>query len=41
MTFRAKNKAVLDKLAVGKKVEVEFEERSKQYVITSVKQTKP
>ena len=37
MTFKVKDKAMLDKLGAGKKVEVEFEQRGKDYVITSVK----
>jgi Cu(I)/Ag(I) efflux system protein CusF len=37
MTFQVKDKAMLDKLAEGKKVEVEFEERGKEHVITGVK----
>lgn len=37
MTFQVKDKAVLDKVAEGRKMEVEFEQRGKDYVITSVK----
>lgn len=37
MAFQVKDKAVLDKLAEGKKVEFEFEQRGKDYVITSAK----
>ena len=37
MTFKVQDKALLDKLAAGKKVEVEFEQRGKDYVITSAK----
>jgi Cu(I)/Ag(I) efflux system protein CusF len=37
MTFQVKDKALMDKLAQGKKVEVEFEQRGKDYVITSAK----
>ena len=37
MSFHVKDKAVLDKLPEGKKVEVEFEQRGKDYVITSAK----
>src|SRR5687767_3964249 len=34
MTFQVKDKALMDKLTANKKVEVEFEERGKDYVIT-------
>lgn len=37
MTFQVKNKALLDKFAPGRKVEVEFEQHGKQNVIGSVK----
>jgi Cu(I)/Ag(I) efflux system protein CusF len=37
MTFKVQDKAVLDKFAEGKKVEVEFQERGKDHVITGVK----
>ena len=37
MNFQVKDKALLDKFALGKKVEVEFEQRGKQNVISSVK----
>lgn len=37
MTFQVKDKALLDKLAKDNKVEVEFEQRGKEHVITSVK----
>ena len=37
MTFKAQDKALLEKLSAGKKVEVEFEQRGKDYVITSVR----
>ncbi|MGZ8155834.1 MAG: copper-binding protein [Burkholderiales bacterium] len=37
MAFKVQDKAAFDKLAEGKKVEVEFEQRGKDYVITSVK----
>jgi Cu(I)/Ag(I) efflux system protein CusF len=37
MTFKVKDKAMLDKLAVDKKVDVEFVQEGKDYVITSVK----
>ena len=37
MGFKVQDKAMLDKLAEGKKVEVEFEIRGKDYVITAVK----
>ena len=36
MAFKVQDKAALDKLAEGKKVEVEFEQRGKDYVITRV-----
>jgi Cu(I)/Ag(I) efflux system periplasmic protein CusF len=37
MTFKVQDKALIDKLGQGKKVEVEFEQRGKDYVITSAK----
>ena len=37
MTFAVKDKALLDKLAPGKKVEFEFVQEGKDYIITSVK----
>lgn len=37
MGFAVKDKALLDKLAVGKKVEFEFIKGSKGYTVTSVK----
>lgn len=37
MTFQVKDKALLDKLGANKKVEVEFEQRGKDYVITGAK----
>ena len=37
MAFQVKDKALLDKLAKGKKVEVEFEQRGKEYVIMNAK----
>lgn len=37
MGFSVKNKALLDKLAAGKKVDVEFTQQGGDYVITSVK----
>jgi Cu(I)/Ag(I) efflux system protein CusF len=37
MAFKVEDKTMLDKLAEGKKVEVEFLERGKEHVITSVK----
>ncbi|HEX2831218.1 MAG TPA: copper-binding protein [Burkholderiales bacterium] len=37
MTFKVRDKAVMEKLAQGKKVTVEFEQRGKDYVITSAK----
>ena len=37
MTFKVQDKALMDKLGQGKKVEVEFEQRGKDYVITSAK----
>ena len=37
MTFKIKDKALLDKLAVNKKVDVEFVEEGKDYVVTGVK----
>jgi Cu(I)/Ag(I) efflux system protein CusF len=37
MGFKVEDKSMLDKLAEGKKVEVEFKQVGKDYVITSVK----
>lgn len=37
MTFQVKDKALMDKFSQGKKVEVEFEQRGKEHVITSAK----
>ncbi|HEV8260375.1 MAG TPA: copper-binding protein [Burkholderiales bacterium] len=37
MTFKVKDKAMLDKLGEGKKVDVEFEQRGKDYVVTKMK----
>jgi Cu(I)/Ag(I) efflux system periplasmic protein CusF len=37
MKFKVRDKAVMDKLAQGKPVEVEFEQRGKDYVITRAK----
>ena len=37
MAFKVQDKALMDKLGQGKKVEVEFEQRGKDYVVTSVK----
>lgn len=37
MTFRVKDKAMLEKVGEGKKVEFEFEARGKEHVITSLK----
>jgi Cu(I)/Ag(I) efflux system periplasmic protein CusF len=37
MAFKVQDKALMDKLTQGKKVEVEFEQRGKDYVITSAK----
>ena len=37
MTFKVQDKALMDKLGQGKKVEVEFEQHGKEYVITSAK----
>lgn len=37
MTFAVKDKAMLDKLAVGSKVHVEFSKQGEDYVINSVK----
>jgi Cu(I)/Ag(I) efflux system protein CusF len=37
MAFTVKDKAMLDKLAKGKKVDFEFQEEGRDYVITSVK----
>ena len=37
MAFKVQDKALMDKLGQGKKVEVDFEQRGKDYVITGVK----
>ena len=37
MGFAVKDKATLDKLAKGKKIEFEFREEGREYVVTSVK----
>jgi len=37
MAFKVQDKALLEKLAVDKKVEVEFQQRGKDHVITGVK----
>ena len=37
MTFTVKDKALLDKLAVDKKVDFEFIQQGKEYVVTAVK----
>lgn len=37
MGFAVKDKALLDKLAVGKKVKVEFTQEGNDYIVTSVK----
>ena len=37
MTFMVKDKALLDKLAVNKKIEFEFVQQGSDYVITAVK----
>lgn len=37
MAFKVQDKALMEKLGQGKKLEVEFEQRGKDYVITSVK----
>lgn len=37
MTFKVRDKALMEKLGQGKKVEVKFEQRGKDYVITSAK----
>ena len=37
MAFKVQDKALMDKLGQGKKVEVEFEQRGKDYVITSAR----
>lgn len=37
MGFAVKDKALLDKLAVGKKIDFEFVEQGKGYVVTAVK----
>ena len=36
MTFQVQDKAMLDEMAVDKKVDVQFEQRGKNYVITNV-----
>ena len=36
MSFKVQDKAILDKLAQGRKVEVDFEQRGKDYFITKV-----
>ena len=37
MTFGVKDKSLLDKLAVGKKVDVEFTQQGSNYVVSAVK----
>jgi Cu(I)/Ag(I) efflux system protein CusF len=37
MTFKVQDKAALDKLALDKKVDFEFEQRGKDYVITTAR----
>ena len=37
MAFLVKDKALLDKLPVGKKVDFEFVQQNKDYVVTAVK----
>ena len=37
MTFKAKDKKMLQSLAPGKKVEIDFVQQGKDYIITSVK----
>ena len=37
MGFKVKDKMLLDKFTVGNKVEVEFEQEGKDFVVTSVK----
>ena len=37
MTFQVRDKTLMEKLGPGKRVEVEFEQRGKDYVITSTK----
>lgn len=37
MTFGVKDKGLLDKLSVGKQVQIKFEKQGNAYVITSVK----
>ena len=37
MSFRVADKALLDKLAADRKIDFEFEQRGKDYVITSIK----
>jgi len=37
MAFQVKDKTLLDKLSAGKKVNFEFVQQGKDYVVTSVK----
>jgi Cu(I)/Ag(I) efflux system protein CusF len=37
MAFTVKDKALMDKLAKGRKVDFEFEQQGREYVVTSVK----
>jgi Cu(I)/Ag(I) efflux system protein CusF len=37
MAFKVQDKAMLDKVEAGKKVEVEFQQKGKDYVITKLK----
>jgi len=37
MNFRVKDKALLDRLSSGKKIEFEFVQQGRDYVITSAK----
>jgi Cu(I)/Ag(I) efflux system periplasmic protein CusF len=37
MAFKVQDKALMDRFTQGKKVQVEFEQRGKDYVITNVK----
>jgi Cu(I)/Ag(I) efflux system protein CusF len=37
MTFGVKDKSLLDKLAAGKKVDVEFTQQGSNYVVSAVK----
>ena len=37
MAFKVQDKALMEKLGQGKKVEVDFEQRGKDYVITAVR----